>query len=68
VRATLPTASKAGGESKDFQEVSIVGEPKVGKLLVASGDMPAKVCPSWVRQRPSAPCLLTALGLTPLVF
>jgi hypothetical protein len=59
VRATMPAAGSKqdAGAGMDFKEVSIVGEPKVGKLLVASGDMPARVerCKfQWFRVRTRA--------------
>jgi len=48
----LDSTSKSGGGM--FQDVKIVGEPKVGKLLVAAGEMPSGVsrCKfQWFRVR-----------------
>jgi hypothetical protein len=47
---------KVQPELKDFKEVKIVGDPKVGKLVVAAGEMPEGVekCKfQWYRVRVS---------------
>jgi len=64
-KAEMPEQKEA--ETKDFKEVKIVGEAKVGKLLVAAGEMPEGVekCKfQWyrVRTRPDGQSVMEKIG------